>query len=718
MSITSPVVSSPDQFDSNLDVTTPSTSCGDSGTPISEPLLAPNEPKGRRNGSKPNNGGGWKQADGKSGGWQQAGGRSKPPHTEVNGIEFDTIPRYMSDNQLHVFRTLVCQIKKSANHSGVDCSKDGDCPYSHCLSWQKRNPALFDYIPQMCPHLNLSREDALDGRAKGALKVKNSCFSGQRCRYSHTKEEQLYHPQVYKTKLCNAWNLEPNLNRCRKYYCPFAHGDKEIRRPVSARENRGGQQQSNYRINPNGYSNVRRHDNPLKPIRYGERNTAIHTNNNQADITSQPHEYQTYEKIRSNRQLPSFTDSNMLLGRSCSQPIAPQMPGDLMSRGSQSQAQPPFDPCNSISDFASMQGISPADLFRAGQNTDMEMNIGYDLGDPSNNESGFPIPGIDCSSHFIYPSVMFDDQSLQSNDCNNIAPMVDDNPSHTIRSQPGSVANHVFGGGAQPKAEQSIWFNYNNLSFPGQVKADSNGHRKMFYEIHFDFKVQLPVTADVSRFIGTSPSYSMSSAFVEPSNLFTAPLFQSPRVHNSFSRYGIDHRSVDYMSNQMGSLYRNSVVNVNNSVDGQFLPSMPVCQTDALSQGGAPRMGEVKNMYSHPPVDEFSLMSMEFNASSAIRSQPSIPNDGHGRRRRSAVASRILMGDEALNPHVAVMPHTFDAGLLRGTTSKMFPTVTSSISVQNLSDKNCHQSLSEPSIDEQERPVDAYGVDNQGNTAL
>lgn len=35
-----------------------------------------------------------------------------------------------------------------------------------------------------------------------------------------------YHPAVYKTKLCRAWLSE---HSCKRVFCPFAHGDNELR---------------------------------------------------------------------------------------------------------------------------------------------------------------------------------------------------------------------------------------------------------------------------------------------------------------------------------------------------------------------------------------------------------------------------------------------------------------------------------------------------------
>lgn len=51
----------------------------------------------------------------------------------------------------------------------------------------------------------------------------NNCSNKRRCIYAHTKEEQLYHPIAYKTRMCAAYP------RCYRSLCPFAHGDAELR---------------------------------------------------------------------------------------------------------------------------------------------------------------------------------------------------------------------------------------------------------------------------------------------------------------------------------------------------------------------------------------------------------------------------------------------------------------------------------------------------------
>lgn len=120
----------------------------------------------------------------------------------------------MSMTELSRFRTRICERK--ALH-GV-CELDERCPFSHCLSWHRRNPYEYAYRPNLCPNVVFQNENK-------KMRVKNYCQRGRMCMFSHTKEEQMYHVLVYKTQLCREYPL------CTKHYCPFAHGLDELRNP-------------------------------------------------------------------------------------------------------------------------------------------------------------------------------------------------------------------------------------------------------------------------------------------------------------------------------------------------------------------------------------------------------------------------------------------------------------------------------------------------------
>jgi len=75
---------------------------------------------------------------------------------------------------------------------------------------------LFNYIPQMCPE----------------YKKRKKCAMGNECYLAHGWLEIIYHPLLFKTKLCKS-SLEKGV--CRKYgfYCAKAHNKNEVRNLVS-----------------------------------------------------------------------------------------------------------------------------------------------------------------------------------------------------------------------------------------------------------------------------------------------------------------------------------------------------------------------------------------------------------------------------------------------------------------------------------------------------
>lgn len=129
------------------------------------------------------------------------------------------LPQNMDLTDLCRFRTKKCQRKSTQGH----CELDVKCPFSHCLSWHRRNPIDFDYSQHLCPDVDFRKE-------AGRMRVRNRCSNGRSCKFAHTKEEQMYHPYVYKTQLCRD---HPN---CEKAYCPFAHDLDDMRRSPRVEE--------------------------------------------------------------------------------------------------------------------------------------------------------------------------------------------------------------------------------------------------------------------------------------------------------------------------------------------------------------------------------------------------------------------------------------------------------------------------------------------------
>lgn len=135
---------------------------------------------------------------------------------------------YWRNPQSHnVFRTKPCQ---RLIRSGT-CAWGSQCQFSHSLHWPRRPHRGHQYSPELCPHVRVSA-----GAARGEVRVENACPAGAKCLLAHSKEEVLYHPHILKTCLC-----EEHANRqgtgsrgrrkrhCHRHYCPFAHGNKELR---------------------------------------------------------------------------------------------------------------------------------------------------------------------------------------------------------------------------------------------------------------------------------------------------------------------------------------------------------------------------------------------------------------------------------------------------------------------------------------------------------
>ncbi|KAK9170756.1 Zinc finger C-x8-C-x5-C-x3-H type (and similar) family protein [Cryptosporidium meleagridis] len=139
--------------------------------------------------------------------------------SNIHGAEESNKKHYLlTIYELYVFRTVVC-----SSHLQGKCKNSDSCPFSHCLTWQRRNPNDHYYSPKLCPEICFVKSNE-------KMNLIRRCKKGKLCTFAHSKEEQLYHPLMYKTKECS---LYPNCNR---YYCPFSHGIEQIRAPEKVRE--------------------------------------------------------------------------------------------------------------------------------------------------------------------------------------------------------------------------------------------------------------------------------------------------------------------------------------------------------------------------------------------------------------------------------------------------------------------------------------------------
>lgn len=95
------------------------------------------------------------------------------------------------------------------------CRQGYACPQFHNNKDKRRSPKKFKYRSTPCPNVK-SGDEWGDPAA---------CDSGDNCQYCHTRTEQQFHPEIYKSTKCN--DIQ-NTSYCpRGAFCAFAHVDQE-----------------------------------------------------------------------------------------------------------------------------------------------------------------------------------------------------------------------------------------------------------------------------------------------------------------------------------------------------------------------------------------------------------------------------------------------------------------------------------------------------------
>lgn len=117
------------------------------------------------------------------------------------------------DDYMYRFRTNTCTKRR--------CRNPPKCFDAHSPYMRRRVPKLgedgrFNYIPKSCPQW---------------LHMNNKCSMGDKCRRSHGWLENIFHPLLFKTKMCKS-HIKNGV--CQKYgvYCAKAHNPTEIRNLV------------------------------------------------------------------------------------------------------------------------------------------------------------------------------------------------------------------------------------------------------------------------------------------------------------------------------------------------------------------------------------------------------------------------------------------------------------------------------------------------------
>ncbi|KAK7076833.1 hypothetical protein SK128_026989 [Halocaridina rubra] len=107
------------------------------------------------------------------------------------------------------------------------CRQGYACPQYHNSRDRRRSPKKFKYRSTACPNVKHGDEWG----------EPSNCDNGDTCQYCHTRTEQQFHPEIYKSTKCN--DIQQNGYCPRGAFCAFAHLDQEMTqvRETAATEN-------------------------------------------------------------------------------------------------------------------------------------------------------------------------------------------------------------------------------------------------------------------------------------------------------------------------------------------------------------------------------------------------------------------------------------------------------------------------------------------------
>ncbi|XP_068764157.1 putative E3 ubiquitin-protein ligase UNKL isoform X10 [Struthio camelus] len=95
------------------------------------------------------------------------------------------------------------------------CRQGYACPHYHNSRDRRRNPRKFKYRSTPCPNVKHADEWGEPSR----------CESGDSCQYCHSRTEQQFHPEIYKSTKCN--DMRQTGYCPRGPFCAFAHVKKD-----------------------------------------------------------------------------------------------------------------------------------------------------------------------------------------------------------------------------------------------------------------------------------------------------------------------------------------------------------------------------------------------------------------------------------------------------------------------------------------------------------
>uniref|UniRef100_A0A1I7USH3 C3H1-type domain-containing protein n=1 Tax=Caenorhabditis tropicalis TaxID=1561998 RepID=A0A1I7USH3_9PELO len=139
--------------------------------------------------------------------------------TVVDGEGRDKTSFVIEDLQWHFAaqdHVLSCYKTEQCRKPARLCRQGYACPFYHNSKDRRRPPALYKYRSTPCPAAK-TIDEWLDP---------DICEAGDNCQYCHTRTEQQFHPEIYKSTKCNDM-LEHGY--CpRAVFCAFAHHDSEL----------------------------------------------------------------------------------------------------------------------------------------------------------------------------------------------------------------------------------------------------------------------------------------------------------------------------------------------------------------------------------------------------------------------------------------------------------------------------------------------------------
>lgn len=109
------------------------------------------------------------------------------------------------------------------------CRQGYACPQYHNSKDKRRSPRKFKYRSTPCPNVKHGEEWG----------EPDNCEAGDNCQYCHTRTEQQFHPEIYKSTKCN--DVQQQGYCPRSVFCAFAHVQCEFEllfAPLRANHNR------------------------------------------------------------------------------------------------------------------------------------------------------------------------------------------------------------------------------------------------------------------------------------------------------------------------------------------------------------------------------------------------------------------------------------------------------------------------------------------------